>query len=159
MNIVQYSPGRKRGEEEGETVDKGLFMSWWVSWALSSVCQVSVRKRFCFCFLQRGLPGCTTRVNTSEGNTESAEGQIITFRWLNVFRETKSTQKSGSEDVLALKSADPGQTHVRSQLSQTDARLNVSKTTQVRWFSLFFMAKMFKVETWLKTSGNCCWYD
>lgn len=42
----------------------------------------------------------------------SAEGPSTMFRWLNVFYETKSNQNSGSVDGLALKSADPGQTHV-----------------------------------------------
>lgn len=52
-----------------------------------------------------GLPGCIATVNTSEG-------QSTMFRWLNGFYETKSNPNSGSEDSLALKSADPGQTHV-----------------------------------------------
>lgn len=105
MEFVQCSP---EGEEEeegggGERVGEGLIMP--------RVCRGSVRKKEAgkWGHLAAPLPLTPVRERDQRG---SAEGQSAMFRWLNVFDVTKSNLNSGSEDSLALKWTDPGQTHV-----------------------------------------------
>lgn len=84
-------PQEGRGEERRGRQWMKVCLSGWVPWSLSRACQVSMRKGGAFKGGCLAAPLLLTQDSETD-RRESAEGQIIAFRWLNVFHETKSRE-------------------------------------------------------------------